>query len=152
MSADGNASAREFRFRKGERLRLRSLVNYAYDDGRSIFEWPLRAVVRPVAPEELQRLFPHGIPDGIGRLQVMITVPKKRRRHAVDRVLMRRRIREAWRLGRAPLRLAVDGAPAGSLRTLSVALNYVADRNLDYVVVEKAMNSLICKILRKTLA
>lgn len=152
MPEQGSTPQHEFRFRKGERLRLRTLVNYVYDGGRSFYEWPLRAVVRPLAPDELQRLFPHGIPAGIGRLQVMITVPKKRRRRAVDRVLMRRRIREAWRLSRAPLRQGVDAAPAETLRSLPVALSYVADRNLDYVVVEKAMKNLICKILRKTLA
>ncbi len=43
-------------------------------------------------------------PADVGALQMLVTVPKKKRRRAVDRVLMRRRIREAYRINRRPLR------------------------------------------------
>ncbi len=36
-------------------------------------------------------------------IQFLISIPKKRLRHAVDRVTMRRRVREAYRLNRNAL-------------------------------------------------
>ena len=54
-----------------------------------------------------------------------ITVPKRRLRHAVDRVKMRRRIREAYRLNRQEL--------IGSVHLpLDMAIIYVADTTLPY--------------------
>ncbi len=69
----------------------------------------------------------------------LISVPKKRLKHAVDRVLMRRRIREAFRLNTQ--RKMLDPA----LR-LDVAFIYVADRTLPFSVVTKAMNRQINNI------
>lgn len=57
---------------------------------------------------------------GLDFTRLLIMVPKRRLRHAVDRAAMRRRLREAYRLNRESLdtaRLAVD-----------LALVYVADR------------------------
>lgn len=66
----------------------------------------------------------------------LISVPKKRLRHAVDRVKMRRRIREAFRLNHAQYPLA-DG-----LR-VDVAFIYVADRLTSYRSVERAVRRLL---------
>ncbi|MCM1109855.1 MAG: ribonuclease P protein component [Clostridium sp.] len=52
--------------------------------------------------------------------RVMIVVPKRRLRHAVDRVTMRRRLRECYRLMRADF-------PSMS-RGYDIAFIYVADR------------------------
>ncbi len=101
---DVQREAAALRFRKGERLRLRTLVEQLFAKGDSLFEWPLRAVARPLGADALGAMFKGHVPAGTGRLQMLVTVPKRRRRHAVDRVLMRRRIREAWRLNRAGLR------------------------------------------------
>ncbi len=66
----------------------------------------------------------------------LISVPKKRLRHAVDRVLMRRRIREAYRLGHQQYTL-----PEG-LR-VDLAFVYVADRIKSYRSVEKAVHRIL---------
>lgn len=66
----------------------------------------------------------------------LISVPKKRLRHAVDRVLMRRRIREAYRLGHQQYTL-----PEG-LR-VDLAFVYVADRVKSYRSVEKAVHRIL---------
>lgn len=141
------AAPREFRLRQGERLRLRTLVEQLFINGKSLYEWPLRAVYRPLDSNSLDAMFKGHVPPGTGRLQMLITVPKKKRRHAVDRVLMRRRIREAWRLNRAPLRAKTDGIT--SVRTFSVAFIYLADKNVDYAKVERSMQTLISLLARK---
>lgn len=66
----------------------------------------------------------------------LISVPKKRLRHAVDRVLMRRRIREAFRLNhhecKLPEALRVD-----------LAFIYVANTTMPYSAVEKAVKNIL---------
>lgn len=69
----------------------------------------------------------------------VVSVPKKRLHHAVDRVAMRRRIREAYRLARPLFPM-----PEGS--RLDVAFIYVADKQRQYHSVEKAMHKLLAKI------
>ncbi len=71
-------------------------------------------------------------------VQFLISVPKKRLRHAVDRVTMRRRIREAYRLNRHQLTDELTDR-------VDLAFIYVADGLKDYASVERA----VCKILRK---
>lgn len=66
----------------------------------------------------------------------LISVPKKRLRHAVDRVLMRRRIREAYRLGHQQYTL-----PEGV--RVDLAFVYVADRIKSYRSVEKAVQRIL---------
>lgn len=70
-------------------------------------------------------------------VQFLISVPKKRLRHAVDRVTMRRRIREAYRHVRGHIEHRSDtDAP------LDIAFIYIADRLVDYDRVLKAMTRL----------
>ncbi|MDE6310398.1 MAG: ribonuclease P protein component [Muribaculaceae bacterium] len=66
----------------------------------------------------------------------MISVPKKRLRHAVDRVAMRRRIREAYRLHHGKYTFE-DGI------RLDVGFVYVANGLCSYADIEKAMLRLL---------
>ncbi|MDE6558429.1 MAG: ribonuclease P protein component, partial [Muribaculaceae bacterium] len=119
-----------FTFPKSEKLRHKILVDSLFRSGGSLFDYPLKLQYRALTEQELEDSFRIGVPDKIAPLQLMITVPKKKRRHAVDRVLMRRRIREAYRLHRRPLRRLIEDTP--EIRTLSLALIYIADENVDY--------------------
>ncbi len=132
------------RFRQSERLRLRTLVDRVFSEGQRLYEWPLRAMVLPMQAEELEGMFKGHIPPSTGQLQLMVTVPKKKRRRAVDRVRMRRRIRESWRLHRLPLLKKITAEE--SIRTLSVGIVFVADKNVDYSKIEKSMQKLLVKI------
>ena len=78
--------------------------------------------------------------DGVREVKVprfLGSVPKKRLRHAVDRVTMRRRIREAYRLNRdiVPRDLPVD-----------IAFIYVADKLLPYSRIETAVRRLLASV------
>lgn len=92
--------------------------------GESAVAYPWRAVWR--VNEER--------PADVARF--LISVPKKRLRHAVDRVTMRRRCREAYRLNRSLL-------PQSS--RLDIAFIYVADRLIPY---DRTLSS-VCRLLRK---
>lgn len=72
--------------------------------------------------------------------QFLISVPKKRLRHAVDRVLMRRRCREAYRLNRELL-------SSGS--RVDIAFVYVGSGLTDYKSTEHAVIRILGKIESK---
>ena len=71
-----------------------------------------------------------------------ISVPKKRLRHAVDRVAMRRKIREAYRLNRPEIFDGLD-------QPVDIALIYVADSLQPYRKVEQSMRKLMNRIAGK---
>ena len=78
---------------------------------------------------------------------MMVTVPKKKRRRAVDRVLLRRRIREAYRLNYGFLRDIVEADE--TIATLSISFVYIHNDNLDYPLIETKMKSALVKLLSK---
>lgn len=133
-----------FTLRKGEKLRHKSLVDSVFTQGNSVYDFPVRATWRFVSNEELSHTFRDRVPDRIDRLQVMLTVPKKKRRHAVDRVLMRRRMREAYRLNRLNLKKKIEAMPGAG--TLSLAIVYIHNENLPYKTVESKIRSILRKI------
>ena len=76
--------------------------------------------------------------------QFLITVPKKRLHNAVDRVLMRRRIRESYRLNRQYLEAMSTEQP------VDMAFIYVADSVKPYSRVEGAMIKALKNIARQS--
>lgn len=112
------------RLYKKEKLRSVTAIEQLFGRGGADFShlaYPLRVVARhnPRRSSDAPIAF-------------LISVPKKRLRHAVDRVLMRRRIREAYRLAKEGCEL-----PLGI--RLDVAFVYVADKTLDFCAVSRAM-------------
>lgn len=144
--ASSSADAR-LTFPKSERLRHKILVDSLFAKGKSVYEYPFRVVCRTLTDAELAEAFSIGIPDRIAPLQVLITIPKKKRRHAVDRVLMRRRIRDIWRRHRRPLRAAIESTP--ELRTMSVAIIYMSNENIPSATLERKLTRLIGKLIAR---
>lgn len=133
--------------RKSAKLRHRTLVQALFQNGKSVYSGPLRITYRALSEDELRASFRVKIPDLMGPVQMMITVPKKKRRHAVDRVLMRRRIREAFRLQWHPIRKLVQEDP--SIRTLSLAIVYMQTENSDMETISCAMSSALSKVRKR---
>lgn len=76
------------------------------------------------------------------RIAFVVSVPKKRLRHAVDRVAMRRRIREAYRLARHRFALPDD-------TRLDLAFIYVSNHLKPYASVAAAIDGIMTKIQRE---
>lgn len=76
-------------------------------------------------------------------MQFLISVPKKRLHHAVDRVMMRRRIREAYRLNHHNYTLPNDAK-------IDVAFIYIANSLTPYKSIEKAMRKILKNISENT--
>lgn len=149
LDAKDEVSARPERLtlRKSSRLRHRTLVQDLFQKGKSVYSGPLRITFRALSQEELEGSFRVRIPDLTGPVQFMITVPKKKRKHAVDRVLMRRRIREAFRLQWKPLRKMIQNDPA--IRTLSLGIVYMHTENSDMESIYSSVGSALSKIRKK---
>ena len=72
---------------KSERLNSKKLIERLFAGGNKSFPaFPLRVVYMPLAPEE-----------STADASILISVPKKRFKHAVKRNLVKRQIREAYR-------------------------------------------------------
>ncbi len=144
---NSNLVSERLTLRKSSKLRHRTLVQDLFQKGKSVYSGPLRVTFRALSQEELESSFRVCVPDLMGPVQFMITVPKKKRRHAVDRVLMRRRIREAFRLQWHPLRKAIEADP--DIRTLSLAIVYMHTENSDMGAISSAVGSALAKIRKK---
>lgn len=117
----------------------RTAINMLFAGGRSVVAYPLRAVV---AVKRCDSETVGGeVQSGIVA-KFMITVPKKKIRTAVGRVLVRRRIREAYRLNRSVLAQALQ--PAGCVA--EIAFLYMDTSIADYATIEASMKKLLGKI------
>lgn len=94
-------------------------IDALFASGKGALAYPLRAV----AMES----------DEPG-IRFLISVPKRRLRHAVDRVAMRRRIRESYRLMRPMLAPGLN---------MNLAFIYVANRRVDSARINEAMRRLL---------
>ncbi len=120
------------RLYKSEKLCSKLEIDRLYAQGTSIVAYPLRAVWLAV-------------PAGEGKHPVaarfLISIPKKRIRHAVDRVLLRRRTREAYRLNRDLLNSVVAQG-----KTVLIGFNWVSNEERKYTTIERSMRELLNKI------
>lgn len=136
-----------FTLRKSAKLRHRTLIQDLFKKGKSVYSGPLRVTFRALSEDELKSSFKVRVPDLTGPVQFMITVPKKKRRHAVDRVLMRRRIREAFRLQWHTLKKLIQEDP--DIRTLSLAIVYMHTDNSGMDEITAAVGSALAKIRKR---
>lgn len=120
------------RLYKSEKLCSKIEIEKLYAQGTSIIAYPLRAVWLEVPQDDC------GHPVAA---RFLISIPKKRIRHAVDRVLLRRRTREAYRLNRSLL----DGVVKEG-KTVLIGFNWLANHEYNYVTIERSMQELLSKI------
>lgn len=117
------------RLYKSEKLCSRTAINEIFNSGNSVISYPLRVVFREV--------------NGCVTVpRFMITVPKKKIRTAVRRVLLRRRIREAYRLNRSILNDCLSGRDGN----VEMAFIYLDNGVADYKIIELKMQDILRKI------
>lgn len=110
-------------FSKSERLCGKVRIQNLYAKGSKFVVWPLRVTYVEQA-------------EGLGYPEVLIWAPKALFKHAVQRNLLRRRMREAYRQNKTPL----------LNRNLQIAFNYIDKSVQPYQVIEKAMQKAITKL------
>ena len=122
-------------FRKRERMVSNLLIEALFDSGRSrsVSAFPLRAMFRTTERRE-----------GSAPVQVLISVPKKRFRHAVDRNRVKRQIREAYRHHKE---LLWQQIPDDKMMLLGFV--WLSDRHSPTAEVEKRIVSILQRIAVK---
>ena len=120
-----------YKLNKDEKLCSRTAVEALFNEGKSLMAFPLRAAYRLRPRDERHPA------------QFLISIPKKRIRKAVNRVLLRRRTREAYRLNRGtlllqPLELSGWG--------VDIAFVYLDSTPAPYEVINEKMISLLNRI------
>ena len=120
----------DYKLNKDEKLCSRTAVNLLFDEGKSLMAFPLRAAYR------LR-------PQGEHPVQFLISIPKKRIRRAVQRVTLRRRVREAYRLSRRDL---LQPTLAESGWGVDIAFVYLDNTPAPYSVIQEKMTTLLQRI------
>lgn len=122
----------DYKLHKEEKLCSRTAINNLFDEGKSLMAFPLRAVYR------LR-------PSGQQPVRFLISIPKKRIHKAVERVLLRRRTRESYRLNRNQLLVpALQQADCG----VDIAFVYLDKTPAPYQVIDEKMISLLERIAK----
>ncbi|MBP3252633.1 MAG: ribonuclease P protein component [Prevotella sp.] len=124
-------------FKKSERIVSQKLIDELFGGAgsHSLVAFPVRAVyiIKECACD-----------DSAPAAQLLISVPKRRFKHAVDRNRVKRQLREAWRHHRQH---ATDKVPAGC--RLAVAFVWLADSHLPSAKVSARVRSLLIRIGEK---
>lgn len=117
-----------------EHLKSKKVIEQVYANGTSVTSFPLRAVFieQPQEGEE-------------PTAAILINVAKKRFRHAVDRNLVKRRIREAYRTSKHPFIESLQNKG----KKMAVAIIYIDNKHNSTAFIRKKMARLLEGILAK---
>ncbi len=120
-----------YTFKKEERLCSKKLLEKLFHNGSSFLLYPFRIVWLP-------EILPADVP-----VQVVISVSKRNFKKAVDRNLIKRRIREIYRLHKSEFLYSFVNA--GSAKLL-LGINYIGKDIADYSLMEKKLVAAIEKL------
>ena len=120
-----------YSFSKEERLCSVKLIDKLFHNGSSFLLYPFRIIW-------LQEALPSEKP-----VQVLISVPKKKFKRAVDRNLLKRRIREIYRLQKFE---QLYPFLAEQSVTMILGINYIGNEIGEYAFMEKKFNAAILKL------
>ncbi|HET8829276.1 MAG TPA: ribonuclease P protein component [Pelobium sp.] len=124
-----------YNFQKEERLCSKKLLDELFKNGSSFLLYPFR-VTWQLSPDNAQ-LFP---------AQIVVSVPKKRFKHSVSRNLIKRRIKEAYRLNKQSL--FYNDLNRHNIK-LSLAINYVGKEIHDSFFLEKKLKLMFVECLKQ---
>lgn len=118
---------------KAERLDKKKIIEKMFAGGsRSFSVFPLRVVYLPV--EELE-----------ADASILVSVSKRRFKHAVKRNCVKRRIREAYRVNKHGLLSVL----AEKKCRLAIAFIYLSDQLAESSVIEERMKTALARIAEK---
>jgi len=118
-------------FTKAERLHSGKLIKELFSEGSSFFVHPFKLIL---LPKEAEGDIPH---------QVLISVPKKYFKHAVDRNRIRRQIKELYRLHKEKW-----PPPTQSNQHYLIAILYLAKEKYDYDFLEQKFLAVLNRLTK----
>ena len=115
-----------YRLPKSERLYADKLIKELFSEGSSFFLYPFKVL-----------FFVKGL-EGNGTAQVLFSVSKKKIKKAVGRNLVRRRIKEAYRLNKSLLAL--------EKKDISIGLIYVSSDLMEFADLQPKISAVLKKL------
>ncbi len=120
-----------YSFKKEERLCNVKLIEKLFTDGSSFLVYPFRII------------WLSEVANSVHPVQVLISVPKKRFKRAVDRNLLKRRIRELYRIHKSEFLFPfLDEHSAG----LILGITYIGNEIGEYAFLEKKFKDALLRL------
>jgi ribonuclease P protein component len=119
---------KNFGIKKSERLKSRKTIETIFSGGSSSFAYPIKAVYKLIDDAKIE-----------SNLEFGVSVPKKKFKRAVDRNLIKRRIREAYRLNATPIKNVLSEGT----KSYAVMFIYVGKEIESFDKIQKAMIKII---------
>jgi ribonuclease P protein component len=116
-----------FSLKKHEILRSKNNIKELFDNGSSFFLYPFKVYFLPNS--------------SLNTNQVLFSVPKKYFKKAVDRNLIRRRMREVYRLNKSTLVTDLEKS-----LSFSIALIYISKLKLPYEDIEFKLKQVFVRL------
>lgn len=118
----------EYRLKKEERIKSKKLSDYIFNGGaKSFSNFPIRIVYK----EDPN-------PSG-NRVKILVSVSKKRFKHAVDRNRVKRLMRESYRLNKAEIQKYAEEKN----QYLAISFIYLSNSIKPFEVIEEKMKTLL---------
>lgn len=118
-----------FTFDKNERLSGTKRIDTLFKEGKSFISYPLRVIY--LIHEQSSE----------AKCSILVSVPKKRIKKAVQRNIIKRLIRESYRLNKT----LIDNSSTNE-RSIDVAFVYVKDTLSEFSGIQKAMQKALIQI------
>lgn len=124
-----------FTFKKGEKLRKKQDLDTLFLSKDGFIIYPFRVVYCQLHYKEEE------IPA-----KVLISIPKRRIKKAVQRNLLKRRTREAYRLKKHELYQNIDTEN----HTLAIGLLYIGNKVVSYREIDNAIDEIIRELRKRS--
>lgn len=121
-------------FKKEERLSGHTAIELLFSNGRQFYEYPFKVLYK-------KQLIPMEGP----KAQILVVVPKRYFKKAVDRNLMKRRIREVYRKQKEDFYASLPVKQA----TLAFALIYTSKTRMSYSEIEQKIVLTLRRLVKK---
>jgi ribonuclease P protein component len=118
-------------FGKSEKLCSKKLIKELFNRGSSFYVYPFKVIFLP------------NLDQNVSEHQLLISVPKRIFKKAVDRNLIKRRISEAYRLNKKSF-------PASADNNLMIAYIYTAKESLKQQVIQEKLISTLLRLSKET--
>jgi len=119
---------------KNERLKSRKIINDLFDCGKIIHHYPFKILFKISSKEN--SIFP---------AQIAVSASKRNFKRAVDRIKIKRKIKEAYRQNKHLLYHELNKRE----QKLNLFVIYTAKQEIDYSTIDGEMKNLIQKIIDK---